>query len=483
MTNESPSIPGLHCKLSYDHPAIAGSVTPAIPPTASLDADVPERVIQFPSAGYGAEALVSSSVTNPPSLNDAKPLDPLGFPNPPRAGSSFLPATIPNILHLLTSYGIAVSNNVITKKIQIKLPGASTSGDTSDSAGMTNIISLAALNGIGSGQIYSYVDAISDLKPHNPVADWIESRPWDGVNRLPEIYGTLTEKEGFPEPLKQILLQKWLLSAVAAALMPRGFKARGVLTFQGLQGIGKTSWLMSLVPDMVLRNKVVKVDHHLDPSNKDSVLGAIVHWLVEIGELDSSFRKDVARLKGFLTSDSDKVRRPYARTESEYPRKTVFFATVNESNFLVDSTGNTRWWTIPLEKINHMHDIDTQQLFAQLAVSFKQGDPWWLTADEERMLEACNGEHRVQSYIRELMMESVDFVRPPGLGDQTMTPIELLRKLDVKFPNNAQCRECGSILREFPGNPKKIRGLHKWRIPFRLEPLSLITHKDDEGEY
>lgn len=38
----------------------------------------------------------------------------------------------------------------------------------------------------------------------------------------------------------------------------------------------------------------------LDPGNKDSILGAIVHWLVEICELDSSFKKDVARLKGFL---------------------------------------------------------------------------------------------------------------------------------------------------------------------------------------
>ena len=142
---------------------------------------------------------------------------------------------------------------------------------------------------------------------------------------------------------------------LAAALKPRGFRGRGVLTFQGPQGIGKTSWVASLVPDPVLRDMVIKLDHHLDPNNKDSILGAISHWIVEIGELDSSFKKDVARLKGVLTSDSDKVRRPYARTESEYPRRTVFFATVNDNNFLVDSTGNTRWWTIPLASIKYQH--------------------------------------------------------------------------------------------------------------------------------
>lgn len=81
-------------------------------------------------------------------------------------------------------------------------------------------------------------------------------------------------------------------SAVAAALKPTGFKARGVLTLQGSQSIGKTSWISALMPDQVLREICIKLDHHLDASNKDSLITAVSHWIVEIGELDSSFKKD-----------------------------------------------------------------------------------------------------------------------------------------------------------------------------------------------
>ena len=99
--------------------------------------------------------------------------------------------------------------------------------------------------------------------------------------------------------------------------------------------------------------------------------------------MDSSFRKDVAALKGFLTLNVDKIRRHYGRVESEYPRRTVFAATVNDRHFLVDNTGNSRFWVLPLVQIDHQHNIDMQQVFAQLEVLLDAGQIWWLTDEEE----------------------------------------------------------------------------------------------------
>ena len=442
-------------------PDVAASAAPILTPLAEQPApDSP------PSTSV---SVAPSDTAEKPALNldEVQRLDPMSFPNPPREGTSSPPATIPNIKHLLTSYGIHVKSNVITKRLQIMMPGQSGMLDRGDSTAVTQIISLATYNAIATGQVWSYIEAIANTAPYNPVAEWFDSKPWDGVDRLPAIYQTLVTADDFPESLKQTLVRKWLLSAVAAALKPVGFNGRGVLTFQGPQGIGKTSWLKSLVPDALLRDKVVKLDHHLDPGNKDSILGAIVHWLVEIGELDSSFKKDVARLKGFLTSDSDKVRRPYGRTESEYPRKTVFFATVNDHNFLVDSTGNTRWWTIPLKRIDYQHRVDMQQLFAQLAVRFNEGDEWWLTGPEDAELAATNAEHQTQSVVRELVMEALNLDRKVNTGDAFMNPTTLLKIMEIARPTNAQCKECGSILRELFGESKKIQGSYKWRVPLK----------------
>jgi putative DNA primase/helicase len=393
------------------------------------------------------------------------PLDVRTFPDVGRNDNVL--STLPNARHLVESYGITVRYNVVTKKILITVPGQSGSSDNADNVAMTKILSLASLNGLGTSQLPSYVAVIGDEHQYNPVADWIKSKAWDGVDRLQSLSETLVQRDDYPEELKKVLVHKWLISAVSAALKPSGFKARGVLTLQGPQSIGKTSWINALIPDLVLREGVIKLDHHLDAGNKDSLITAVSHWIVEIGELDSSFKKDIARLKGFLTSDSDKVRRPYARANSEYPRRTVFCATVNDANFLVDSTGNSRWWTIPVMKISYEHGIDMQQLFAQLAVDFNDGKPWWLSREEEAELETFNKAHRTVSVIHERVLDAIDVDNAKDPNLKAMTASEILIEIGVRNPTNTQCKECAAVLREYLGDCKRINGSNKWRIPLR----------------
>ena len=119
------------------------------------------------------------------SLDTAQPLDQILFPNPPRPGTNQLPATIPNVAHLLDKFGVIVRYNVIKKKTEIIIPGHNGSTDNLDNVAMTQIISLAALNGLPFGQVPAYVEALADRKLYNPVADWITSKQWDGKDRLP----------------------------------------------------------------------------------------------------------------------------------------------------------------------------------------------------------------------------------------------------------------------------------------------------------
>ena len=239
------------------------------------------------------------------NIDSAAPLNPESFPNQPRKGSYSSPTTIANVKHMLTGYFIVAKYNVITKKLIIIIPGLIGTIDNADNVSMSYIISLANLNGISTGLVPEFVSTIADANQFNPVTDWIHSKPWDGVDRLQSIYDTLVARKDYPEALKQKLMYRWLISAVAAASIPRGFHSRGVLTLQGPQSIGKTAWISALISDTFLREQVLKLDHHLDASNKDSLITAISSWIVEMGELDSSFKHDIARLKGFLTSDSD----------------------------------------------------------------------------------------------------------------------------------------------------------------------------------
>ena len=413
----------------------------------------------------GTESQLSS-MANPANIR-ALVLE--SFPHQPRNSSRQMPSSIGNISYLLKKSGITVRYNVISKKVSIVIPGVTGTPDNAENVAIAHIMSLANINDMSTGNIMSFIGVIADKHQFNPVADWILCKSWDGVDRLIPLYATLVQRADFPEDLKNTLIYRWLLSAVAAALKPSGFKARGVLTLQGPQSIGKTSWISALIPDLVLRESVLKLDHHLDAGNKDSIITAVCHWIVEIGELDSSFKKDIARLKGFLTSDRDKVRRPYGRSDSEYPRRTVFCATVNEDNFLVDSTGNSRWWTIPVTSVNYNHGIDMQQVFAQLKEHLDVGAKWWLSPEQEALLESQNKKHRAVSVIRERILDALDLERIDEAGLSAMTATQVLQSIDIKSPTNAQSKECAGILREILGEHKRIQGINKWRIPFKKE--------------
>ena len=403
------------------------------------------------------------------------------FPDKPPTGHNKLPATIENVDHLLKHADIRVRYNVIKKKDEVAVPGHQGTMDNLDNVTLSTIVSLASKHGLPTGHITDYVQVIADRNAYNPVADWIRSRPWDGTDRMADICGTVIEQDDYPPVLKIILIRKWLLSAVAAALMPNGFKCRGVLTLQGPQGIGKTSWVKALVTDAKLRDEVIKLDHHLDASNKDTILGAITNWIVEIGELESSFRKDIARLKGFLTTDADRVRRPYGRRESEYARRTVFLATVNDANFLTDTTGNTRWWTIAAKGLNFLHDIDMQQVFAQLATKLDAGAEWWLSPDEEQMLDAWNHRHMVVSAIAEKLATWMD---PKGKIVLRLTATQVLERMGFQHPTNAQAKECAAALRTLLGESKRINGSNRWSVSFNEPPANTwqqpLNSQEDE---
>ena len=371
-----------------------------------------------------------------------------------------------NVKHVLDHHGISARYNIIKKRVETSMSAGVVQTDNAEEAIYVEIQGCLNLYGLGSGSIKSFVQALAERNRYNPVKEWIESEAWDGTDRFEALCDTVTIAEDYPEVLKRILLRKWLISAVAAAFSKGDFRARGVLSFQGPQGIGKSSWLKRLV-NHPLKHEWIKLDHNMNPKDKDSIMTAISHWFAELGELESSFRNDVGRLKSFVTNDVDKFRRPYGQADAVFPRRTVFAATVNDSNFLTDKTGNSRIWTIEAEKIDYEHGIDMQQLFAQLAVALQAGEIWWLTKEEEGLLASVNSEHMEISYVHELLSEGLDLDKKGDPNLEHLSPSEVLKRLGTVRPTPTETKECAAFLREQLGRHKRIRGKNGWRVPFK----------------
>ena len=393
-----------------------------------------------------------------------KPLPSNGFPHQISGRGSLLPATVENFEHLVGLYGVGVRYNEITKKTVIDIPHLETSIDNADNVKRSHIQGLCSLNNFPLSSVDSLCSALADLHRFNPVQEWITSLPWDGVDRREAFYATVVADDDFPEEFKNTLMKRWMISAVAAVFMPSGFRCRGVLTFSGKQGLGKTSWLNSLVSDQKLRSEVVLTGHCLDASSKDSKMTAISNWLVELGEVESTLKKELPILKSFITNDLDAFRRPYAAVDSTFPRRTVFFASVNDTNFLNDITGNSRWWTIPVQSINHQHKLDMQQVFAQIKESFyDKGEQWWLTNEEEAQLTILNKDAEVISPIRELTVAYLN--RAKGEETNFLTATHFLQMLKIEHPKAGQIKEVRAVLKEHLGKDRKSNGVQGWDVP------------------
>ena len=93
------------------------------------------------------------------------------------------------------------------------------------------------------------------------------------------------------------------------------------------------------------------------------------------------------------------------------------------------------------------------------------------------MLELHNREHRSVSVIREMLIEILDLDREVSSNDKAMRAIDVLKEIGIENPSNPQCKECAGILRELIGDPKRIKGETKWRVPLKGDCKSPLKHQ------
>lgn len=158
----------------------------------------------------------------------------------------------------------------------------------------------------------------------------------------------------------------------------------------------------------------------------------------------------------------------------------MFAASVNDPNFLIDRTGNSRWWTIPVTRLDYEHNVDMQQLFAELAVGIKDGETWWLSREEEAELEQQNAQFRAVSFIEEALLDALD---TNGGPPRYMTAKEVLEAIGCSSHNNTNCRECGAVLRHLYGSPKRVQGRSRWKVPLSTTEQAFTKYDPAQEEY
>ena len=202
--------------------------------------------------------------------------------------------------------------------------------------------------GAGSKDIERFVANVARNNSYNPVLDMISSIQWDGRSRINDLCTLMRLDDD--DALSKTLVFKWLLQTVAMLFnendAPAGkqpFGAEFVLCLTSpRQGIGKTSLLRA----MALQNEWFKEGASIDDRDKDTVRRCITTWITELGELESTMKSDISKLKAFITQSYDEYRLPYGHADVARVRHTSLAATCNSTKFLLDPTGNRRFGTV-----------------------------------------------------------------------------------------------------------------------------------------
>ena len=355
-----------------------------------------------------------------------------------------------NVKGVLIVNDISVVYNVIKKRMEISVPNTEFIADLKEEAALIEIEDRCIQIGVPHQKVRDYLKLLA--KEYNPVKEWIGSRAWDGKPRLQAFLDSVTSSN---TQLKELLMTKWLISCVAAACEPEGVALEGILVIQGAQGLGKTLWFKRLAN---YEDGWLLEGATLNPSDKDSVKQAVSHWIVELGEIESTFKKsDIDQLKAFVTKRTDELRLPYDRAFTTYQRRTAFYASVNAREFLTDTSGNRRFWVIPVTAINADHGIDMQQLWAEVSEKYYQPGQknWFLTSEERALLQDSNEFYRTQSSTEDLILECVNFESRQTKPTQMTS---FLKDLGIVAPRMADFKEAARILSENGIEPRRSNG-------------------------
>jgi putative DNA primase/helicase len=383
-----------------------------------------------------------------------------------------LPVTS-NVKAMLDSYGVTVRYNQMSRTIDTVIPNLNASVDNKEERSLSEILDLCVRSGITitKDRLCGALLSIADENRYHPVKDWILSKDWDGEDRFQRLCDTVQVKPEYEE-FKKIVLLKVLQAVVTGAFEEKGNRFEYVFIFTGMQGIGKTTWLSRLLPEGMVYDGC-----ELNLKDKDSIISAVSYAITELGEIDSTFKKsEISSLKAFLSKKKDDIRLPYARANSEFPRRNIFVGSVNSAEFLADETGNRRFWVLHVTALDYLHKIDMQQMFAQVyLMNYLHNDPLYLNKEETALHERLVKNHQIVDPLEEKLVAVFDFQLP---ASDYMTTTQVLEALCI-VADKSNATRMGKLLSTRYHLEFKLNGNVKhYLMPKRFNSFSIPTSSD-----
>jgi predicted P-loop ATPase len=367
------------------------------------------------------------------------------------------------LLALLRSQSDEIRYNLFTQQIEIK-------GKVIDGADRF-YLKLAEMGyKVGKELAIDCLVQVANENPYNPVTEYllhceqhVEPAYIDGL-------ATAYLRPGDQDSGTTIydeMLKRTLIGAVARAFDP-GYKHDTACVIMGDQGAYKSSFWGCLGGPFYS-------DALGDISTKDDVMVLHRSWIMEWAELDHiTNRKHAGQVKAFLSQAVDLLRVPYGKAVEAFPRRGIIVGTTNKTTgFLVDETGNRRFWVIPTTK-TQVDQINTAMLlmerdaiWAAAVQAYRSGETSRLPVAMEVAVQQENDAYMIESPWRSAICTYLADRR----SMEVLTSEEILAKA-IQKPMERQTKvdqmQVASILKEL-GWTKRRESSGKRRWYYQLD--------------
>jgi len=353
--------------------ALAGAVARHAPDgtTAQQVASVLGSIVPNPAAieSVAAEALAAAHTPDEATSSSVE-----GFEVDSETGKP--KPTQGNIRLSLGLLGVALQHNLLSGR------------DEAVKDGQTFIIEDQHVRDIwlGVDVIHKYrpakeffLDVVGNIAMQNeyhPVHDYLNGLSWDGEERIDT---WLIRLAGAPDTRFVRAVSRLVLVAACRRVRQPGAKFDELLILESpTQGTDKSTAIKSLCPNTEWFGEHLPL--HADP--KRLIEATAGKWIVEAPELAGLARGEVDDLKALLSWAVDEARLSYGRLTSRHPRQWVAIGTINETEYLRDTTGNRRFWPVRIQRFDIPALVaERDQLWAEASERERAGESIRLDRD------------------------------------------------------------------------------------------------------
>jgi predicted P-loop ATPase len=292
-------------------------------------------------------------------------------------------------------------------------------------------------------------------EPFDPIAEFFDGLPaWDGIDYIEDFAACVKTTD---DPYWRSQFRKNLVRSIPCGLGK--MENRYIMTLVGGEKTGKTSFIRNLCPF----DNFEFYTQESFTDDKDTKIAMRENFIYNIDELGGLSKKNIERFKSAVSQFQMNVRRLYRADNERFTRRCNFWGCTNDTNFLFDSGGNTRWLIFEVKSIDYQryNAIDVKMVWAQAYHLYKLGFDTTLTEEEITKQKANNESYEVGG-------DEFDIVASLFVKDDT----NFLSNYDIKQHISNQTvlgrilnhKELSAALKKVGATSKTIKNQRGWCV-------------------